>query len=100
MTKAEEKKLEAAAERLIKKMRTEEPHIYIQEGYIYAYNKYMENHSILIGTLLCIPERMYFSDKIISEYNRRDLKEFVKFLLKIRQEKDIELIHYRKEKEK
>lgn len=94
MTKAEEKKLEKAAERLIKNMKIKDSKGYMHNE-IAAYWKYDENFCSLIGSLRAIPERGIFTDQIFSEYNRNDLKEFVKFILKIRKENEIELIFWK-----
>ena len=97
MTKAEEKKLEAAAERLIKKMQIKDSKGYRTDE-IRAYWRYWEDNLVLIAALNAVPERGLFTDQIFSEYNRHDLKEFVKFILKIRKEEEIQLIFYKEMK--
>lgn len=93
-----QKEKEKAAERIIAKMEIRETNNIIAIGNINGYCDYKEYGCYLIASLRIFPERTLFSNQIISEYNREDLKQFVLFLLSRHKEEKIKLILWREKK--
>lgn len=93
-----QKEKEKAAERIIKKMKVMYTNNILIAGEIGAYTNYGNGITSLTASLRAIPEKYIFSDEIISEYNRTDLKQFVLFLLTRNKEEEILLVFWKEKK--